>query len=137
METVLSSSVRGIDDFLAYLVTAAILLTVFVWIYIRVTPYHEITLIREGNVAAAYGLVGAMIGFVIPLASAITYSVAFVDMLLWGAIALAVQLIVYVVARRIVPTLPTDMPAGRVSAGVFVGGLSVAVGILNAACMTY
>ena len=137
MQTILASSIRGVDDFLLYLGTALVLLVVFVWIYIHITPYWEIRLIRDGNVAAACGLSGAILGFVIPLASAIAHSVAFVDMLLWGAVALVVQLIAFVVARLIVPSLPTDIPAGKVASGLFVGALALAVGILNAASMSY
>jgi putative membrane protein len=137
MQGVLAQSIRGIDDFLVYLAAALVLLVIYVWIYVRVTPYREIQLIREGNAAAACGLAGAMIGFVIPLSSAITHSVAFVDMLLWGAIALVVQLVAFLFARWLVPSLPTDIPAGKISAGIFVGSIAIAVGILNAACMTY
>jgi putative membrane protein len=137
MQSVLASSIRGIDDFLLYLGTALALLVVFVWIYVHITPYREIRLIREGNVAAACGLSGAMLGFVIPLASAIAHSVAFVDMLLWGAVALVVQLVAFQVARLVLPSIATDIPAGKVASGVFVGALALTVGILNAASMSY
>jgi putative membrane protein len=137
MESVLLSSLRGVDNFLAYLATSVALLVVFVWIYIHITPYREIALIREGNPAAAASLSGAVLGFVIPLASAVAHSVAFVDMLLWGAIALVIQLAAFGVARILFPTIAADIPAGRVALGVFVGALAVAVGILNAACMSY
>jgi putative membrane protein len=137
MQNVLSSSIRGVDDFLLYLVTALAMLAIFVWIYIHTTPYREIQLIRAGNVAAAWSLSGAVIGFVIPLASAITHSVAFVDMLLWGAIALLVQLAAFGVARLLLPNIAEDIPAGQIAPGIFVGALSLGVGILNAASMSY
>lgn len=137
MQNVLTSSIRGLDDFLLYLLTALALLAVFMWIYVHTTPYREIQLIRSGNVAAAWSLSGAVLGFVIPLASAITHSVAFVDMLLWGAIALVIQLAAFAVARLLLPNLANDIPAGQVAPGIFVGALSLGVGILNAACMSY
>ena len=136
-ETILVSSLRGLDDFLLYLVAAVALLAVFVWIYVKVTPYREIQLIRDGNVAAACSLGGAILGFVIPLASAITHSVAFVDMLLWGAIALVIQLVAFFGARMLVPTVAADIPADRRAVGVFVGTIALAGGILNAAAMSY
>lgn len=137
MQNILASSIRGLDDFALYLGTAVALLVVFVWIYVHVTPYREIRLIREGNIAAACGLSGAIVGFVIPLASAIAHSVAFVDMVLWGVIALAVQILAYLGARLVLPSLAADIPAGRVAAGILVGAIALAVGILNAASMTY
>lgn len=137
MESLFVTSIRGLDDFLVYLAASIVLVVVFVWIYIHITPYREISLIREGNAAAAASLSGALLGFVIPLASAVAHSVALVDMLLWGAIALVIQLIAFGVVRFFIPTLATDIPAGRVAPGVFVGAVALGVGILNAACMTY
>jgi len=106
-------------------------------IYVHVTPYREITLIREGNLAAALSLSGALLGFIVPLASAVTHSVGLVDMALWGVVALVVQLAGYFVARAMLPALTRDIPSGNLAAGLSLGALSLGVGILNAACMTY
>ena len=125
------------DDFLLYLAVALVLLAAFVAVYVRVTPYREIALIREGNMAAAYSLSGAVIGFAIPLAAAIEHSVNVVDMAFWGLVALVVQVAAFVVVKLLVPSLPRDIPADRAAAGFFLGALSLAVGVLNAACMSY
>ena len=130
-------SFAGFDDFLVYLLVALVLLGLFIAIYIRVTPYREVALIREGNVAASYSLSGTLVGFVIPLASAIEHSVGLVDMALWGLIAMLVQLGAYVAVKLTIPTIGTDIPAGKASAGFFLGAVSLAVGVLNAACMSY
>ncbi|HET9652416.1 MAG TPA: DUF350 domain-containing protein, partial [Usitatibacter sp.] len=103
----------------------------------RVTPYREITLIREGNMAAAYSLSGSIIGFVIPLAAAIEHSVGLVDMAIWGFIAGLVQLGAYVAVKLMVPAIAKDIPANQPAQGLFLGTMSVAVGVLNAACMSY
>ena len=133
----LRESAAGIDDFLMYLVLGAVFLALFMAIYVRVTPYREVKLIREGNLAAALSLSGAMLGFVIPLSSAIEHSVALADMALWSAIALVVQLVAYGIARMLIPGIAADIPAGKLAQGVFLGVLSLAAGILSAACMTY
>lgn len=125
------------DDFLVYLAVALVLLAVFIAVYVRITPYREIALIREGNMAAAYSLSGALLGFVIPLAAAIEHSVNLLDMAIWGLVALVVQLLAFVVVKLLIPSLPRDIPADRAAAGFFLGALSLAVGLLNAACMSY
>jgi putative membrane protein len=125
------------DDFLLYLAVALVLLAVFVVVYLRITPYREIALIREGNMAAAYSLSGALLGFVIPLAAAIEHSVNLVDMAIWGAVALVVQLLAFVAVKLLIPSIPRDIPADRAAAGFFLGALAIAVGLLNAACMSY
>lgn len=126
METgVLIESLRGVDDFLLHFIAAILLVVLFIFIYIHITPYREIALIREGNQAAAYRLAGALLGFIIPLATAIAQSVSFLDMLLWGGIALIVQLLVFVCARIIVPKIVEDIPAGKLAQGMFVGAFSL------------
>ena len=133
----LFDSFATFDDFLSYLAVSLALLAAFVAIYIRVTPYREIALIREGNMAAAFSLSGSVLGFVVPLAAATQNSVSLGDMAIWGVIAMVVQILAFVVARLLIPSIVTDIPAGKQAQGFFLGALSLGVGLLNAACMTY
>ena len=130
-------SFGGFDDFLLYLAISVVLLSIFVTIYVRITPYKEFTLIRENNMAAAFSLSGALIGMVIPVANAVEYSVNPIDMAIWGFIALAIQLLVFVVARIAMPNIVMDIPAGKTAPGFMLGAISIAAGLLNAACMSY
>ncbi len=130
-------SFAGFDDFLIYLGISSLLLVMFVAIYVRITPYREVGLIREGNMAAAFSLSGALIGMVIPLSNAIQFSVNPIDMVIWGFIALAIQLLVFIIARIALPHIAQDIPAGKQASGFFLGAISIAAGILNAACMSY
>jgi putative membrane protein len=134
---ILAHSARGIDEFLIYLAASLVLLALFICIYIWITPYRELSLIREGNAAAAASLSGTVLGFAIPLSNAIAQSVNLAEMAMWGAIALAVQIIVFFVVTRCVPGIARDIPAGKIAPGIFLGAVSLATGILNSACMTY
>jgi putative membrane protein len=118
-------------------VTAVALVVVFLRIYTWVTPYREVGLIRQGNVAAALSLSGALLDFVIPLASAISHSVVWWDMVLWGGVALVIQLLSYFAVRAIFPNLPQEISQGKVAQGLVLGAISLAIGILNAASLTY
>ena len=130
-------SFAGFDEFLAYLGVSIVLLAAFVATYIRVTPYHEVQLIREGNMAASFALSGSILGFVVPLASAIQHSANLVDMAVWGVIALFVQLGAFVVVKLLIPSVTRDIPAGNGAQGFFLGSLSLGVGLLSAACMSF
>ena len=130
-------SFAGFDDFLVYLAISLVLLYVFVWLYIRVTPWREMALIRAGNMAAAFSLSGAILGFIVPLASAITHSVSLIDMAIWGLIAMAVQIAAFVVVKICIPSITRDIPENKGAQGFFLGSLSLAVGLLNAACMSF
>lgn len=134
---IIQHSISGLPAFALYFISSLALLALFVAIYIRITPYRELDLIRQGNVGAAVSLSGAMLGFIFPLAHSVAQSVNLADMALWGLIALVVQLLVYLVASRLMPAITADIPAGKVGPGIFLGSLSLATGLLNAACMTY
>jgi putative membrane protein len=136
MRQVFDSFAR-IDDFLVYLLVSLAYLGVFISLYIRVTPFREIALIREGNMAASFSLSGAILGFIVPLASAIQHSVSLVDMAIWGVVAMVVQVLTYVVVKMTIPTITEDIAANKGSAGFFLGSVSLGVGLLNAACMSW
>lgn len=95
-----------LPDFAIYFASAVILLAIFVTIYTLLTPQHEWTLIRNGNTAASLSLGGALLGFVLPLGSVIVNSLSLVDMLVWGGVALIVQLLVFSLLRLLLPQLP-------------------------------
>ena len=126
-----------LPNFLAYLGTAIVLLVVFMSIYLYVTPYDEIALIRSNNTAAAISLSGAVIGFAMPIANVIAHSDTLLDLAVWGIIAGIVQLLAWMVARVALPRLKEAIAAGMVAPAIFVAALSITVGLINAACMTY
>ena len=133
----LKFSLSGFDDFLVYFGLAIAFVAAFLWIYLLVTPYREIQLIRSGNAAAAWSLGFTLLGFSLPLAAAIIHSVNPWDMMLWAAIALVVQILVFVVVRLLLPEVTKHIQEGQVASGAFLGMLSLAAGVLNAASMTY
>jgi putative membrane protein len=126
-----------LPNFLSYFGAAAVLLTAFMTIYLFVTPYDEIKLIRSNNTAAAVSLSGAMLGFAMPIANVIAHSDTLLDLAVWSAVAGLVQLAAWGVARVALPTLKEDIAANRVAPALFVAALSLTIGLINAACMTY
>jgi putative membrane protein len=133
----LSQSLAGLPAFLLYFAVSLALFIVFFLLYTWVTPYDEVALIREGNTAAAISLSGALIGFVLPLASAIAHSVHLLDMIVWAVIAMVTQIVVYFVVGLAVPHFVEAIRAGRTSAATLLATLALAAGLLNAAALTY
>jgi putative membrane protein len=108
----------------------------FLWIYVLITPWREFALIRAGNASAAVALIGALLGFCLPLANTIAHAVSLTDLVLWSLVALVVQVAVHVVMRMLLPHLQQSIEAGEMAAGVTAGGFSVCFGLINAACLT-
>jgi putative membrane protein len=125
---------------LAFLVAFAVagLFTVaFKLIYQWVTPYNEAKLIREGNVAAALALGGALVGYVLPLASALSNTVSLVEFCAWAALAGVIQIAAFTLVRVVaMKDVSARIEKGEIAAGLYLMSISLAVGLLNAACMT-
>ena len=130
-------SLSGFDEFLIYAGLAIAFIYAYMIVYLWVTPYNELKLIKDGNVAAAISLSGSVLGFTFPLAAAIANAVHPWDMMLWALIAAIVQLLVYVAVRYTLLNVSRRIPEGQVATGIVLAAISIAAGMLNAACMTY
>ncbi len=73
----------------------------------------------------------------LPVASVIANSVGLLDVVMWSVVAMAIQVLLFVVVWKRFADIVTSIHDGRVSSGIFLGALSVAIGILNASCLTY
>lgn len=132
----LAEILKDLPNFLAYFGSSLVLTAIFVFVYFWITPHDEMALIRAGNSAAAISLAGAVIGFLLPLASVITHSRGLRDMAMWGVVALVMQILGFFIARALVPGLPKQIEAGKASIAVLAATISLGIGIINAACIT-
>ncbi len=128
---------QGLPNFLIFFGSAIVLLLLFKVTYSWLTPHAEMTLIRANNTAAALAFGGAIIGFALPLASAISQSVTFLDFVLWGLVALVIQVLTFAVLRMTISELPKRIADGEIAPATFTASTAIAVGLINASCMTY
>ena len=123
-------------QFIAYFVTSTALTLIYVFVYIWVTPHPEFKLIRENNLAASVAFAGSLVGFSLPLASVIAHSVALTDCVIWGLIAILVQIFIFFLVRLPIPGISERIEKGETSSGLWLGATSLTGGLLNAACMS-
>ena len=131
------AAISGLVNVVTYFGTALLLVALYLVGYTVATAHNELALIRQNVVAASVALGLSLIGFALPLSSAIVYTQSVLDCLVWGAVAIAVQILVYFLARLVVPRLSERIAADEMSAALFLGAASLAAGIINAASMTY
>lgn len=106
-------------------------------IYQAATPYNERTLIREGNSAAALTLGAALVGYVLPLFSALSNTDSLVEFAAWATLAGVIQIVAFTIVRQLVMRDFSDRIArGEMAAAIYMASISLCVGVLNAACMT-
>ena len=127
--------INSLPAFASFFVTAVILMLAFLAIYVRITPYSELELIRAGNEAEAISLGGAVIGFALPIAVSVAVSHNLYAMIGWGVVASVVQLLAFIAARLALPRLNESIPQGKLASGIFLASLAIGVGILNAGCI--
>ena len=131
------ASISGLPVFLLYFTVALALVGLYLLVYSLATAHNEFALIRQNVVSAALALGLSLIGFALPLSSAIVHAKAVTDCLMWGLVALVVQITVYWLVRLVVPNLSQRIAADEMSSALFLGAASLAAGIINAASMTY
>ncbi|WNJ94897.1 DUF350 domain-containing protein [Vibrio ruber] len=132
-------SLLGLGNFSLYFVISLAFLILFKLIYVRITPYDEWKLVKDDkNTAAAIALSGSMIGFSLALAGAASNAVNLVDFCVWSLVALIAQIIAFLVVRfGFMPKLAERIEGGEIPAAILMAAMSISVGLLNAACMTY
>jgi putative membrane protein len=119
-----------------HLVSAFILLLGFAGVYLKVTPFDELALIRAGNTAAVLSLGGALLGFSLTLASSIVHYSTLPVVVAWAVGALIVQLAAHALLTRILPGMDHSIEENNIAMGGMMGAVSLTVGILNAACLS-
>ncbi len=130
-------SLAGLPAFLVYFCTGLVAVVAYLFVYTHVTPHNELTLIRANVPSAAIALGLSLLGFVLPVVSAIAHSSNVVDCLIWSAIALIVQIVVFFIVKIPVPNLSARIEAGELAPAIWLGLASLAAGALNAASMIY
>lgn len=114
--------------------TLALLLlgaTVYVWL----TPWKEIELIRQGNAAAAVAFGGVLLGLAIPLAVSLSVSTSVRDIIVWGVATLALQLLAFRVVDAILTGLPQRIQSNEISAAVLLVAGKLATALILAAAL--
>jgi len=132
-----TSTLAGLFDFVIFFVIATALVALYLGLYTLATMHNEFALIRQNVISAATALGFSLVGFALPLASAIVHAQTIVDCLVWGLVALAVQIIVYWLVRVVMPDLSQRIAAGEMAAALFLGAASLSAGIIDAAAMTF
>lgn len=139
MTDAILDSIAGLGNFALYFSLSIVLLFVFKFVFTALTPHDEWKLVKEDrNTAAALGFGGSMVGFSIALAGAVSNSAGLVDFIIWGLVAIIAQGVAFALLRfTFMPKIVQRIEHNEVSAGIMLAVMSISVGMLNAACMSW
>lgn len=139
MDTSFAQILQGLESGLPLLLlhfgATLALFFVGVAVYVAVTPMHEREMLANGNQAAGIVLGGTVVALAIPLAATLATSQALADIVIWGTVALILQLFTFLIAIWLFRDLRTMIETGNVAAGTALAGLQIAVALLNAGAM--
>ena len=136
MEPALNSFLAGFPVFISHFALTVLLLFVGVVVYHWITPHHEMKLIREGNSAAAISLGGMIVGLGLPLAVSLANSITLIDILIWGVVALAIQLVTYFAIDILLKGLSKRIEEGQMSSAILLAAAKISVAAINAAALS-
>jgi putative membrane protein len=121
---------------LLHVAVALVILVGGAALYAVVTPHREIQLIREGNTAAALSFGGVLVGIALPLAFALAASTSVLEIALWGATTIVVQLALFWLVDLVLRGLPMRIKQGEVAAAALLVGAKLAVAAILAAAVS-
>jgi putative membrane protein len=136
MDAVFQSFLAGIPFLLLHFGLTLAMLALGAVIYIMLTPYPEIKLIRDGNIAASISFSGVLVGLAIPLAFAMAASVNAFDIIVFGAVTIVLQLLAYRLTDLVLRDLPKRIVEGEISAAIFLVGIKLSISAINAAAVS-
>ena len=126
---------RGLPMLLLQFLLVLALLVIGIFIYLAVTPFHERELLRNGNPAAATVLGGALVAIAIPLAALLATTGALLDILVWGVVAVLLQLLTVTIVLHSLRGMRAMIEAGQVAAAIPLVAAQLSIALLNAAAM--
>ncbi len=132
-QPVLISMRTGIVDFAVHAGLTFAILALGVVVYVLLTPHKELRLVREGNTAAAVSLGSIIVGLALPLAIVMTTSLNWADIIVWGALTLLVQLLVFRVVDLLLPGLPKRIGEGDLAAATLLAAFKLSTAMILAA----
>ena len=136
MEAVLQSFLAGFPVLLMHFFVTVVMLAAGVAAYVWITPHKDLALVKEGNVAAAVSLSGAVLGLAIPLAMSMSVSVNVADIVIWGLLTLVIQLVVFRLTDLVLRDLPARIESGEVAAALVLSAIKLAVAAVTAAAVS-
>lgn len=131
------ASILNLPSFFLFFGAAVALSAAYFIAYTLSTTHNEFELIRKNNIAAALSLGLSLMGFALPLASAIVNARTVVDLFVYGCVAALIQILVYWLVRLVLPNLSQRIQNGEIAAALFLGAASLAAGVVTAASLVF
>lgn len=135
MNIAIDSFVKGFPQFLQHGgVTLGLLITGCI-VHVLLTPMKEMKLIREGNISAGISVAAVIVGLAIPMSACLETATSVYDLLIWGVVAILLQLLAFRVADLVLHDLPKRIERDETGAALVLAGVKIAAAMVMAAAL--
>jgi putative membrane protein len=127
--------VGGFPQFLLQAgVTLGLLITGCI-VHVLLTPMKEMKLIRQGNISAGISVAAVIVGLAIPMSACLETAASVYDILIWGVVAILLQLLAFRVADLVLHDLPKRIERDETGAALVLAGVKIAAAMVMAAAL--
>ncbi|MGH7027648.1 DUF350 domain-containing protein [Brevundimonas sp.] len=126
----------GFPVLILHLIVTFGLLGMGATVYALLTPWREVALIRQGNLAAAVAFAGVLVGLAVPLAMSMSVATSIRDIVIWGVATVVLQLLAFRVVDILLTGLPQRIEKGELPAAIVLAGAKLATALILAAALT-
>ena len=132
MQPALDSLATGYPWLIFTLIPLTILYLVGLVTYVKLTPYKELQLVQEGNMAAAVTFSALVVSLALPLAACLVNRYSVVESSLWALISLFLQLLLFRVTDAVFKGMPERIENDEVPAALVFASFKIAGSIILA-----
>ena len=135
MDIAIQSFVKNFPVFLLHGGITLSLLIAGCIVHVLLTPMKEMKLIRQGNISAGVSVAAVIVGLAIPMSSCLATAASVYDILIWGVVAILLQLLAFRVADLILHDLPKRIEQNEIGAALVLAAVKIAAAMVMAAAL--
>ena len=135
MDIAIQTFVKGFPDVLIHGGVTLALLMAGCIVHVILTPMKEMQLIRAGNVSAGISVGAVIVGLAVPMSACLATATSVYDILIWGVVAILLQLLAFRAADLLLRDLPKRIERDEVGAALVLAGVKIAAAMIMAAAL--
>lgn len=135
IEPAIQAFVQGFPHFLIHGAVTLAMLIAGCTVHVLMTPMKEMDLIRAGNTAAGVALAGVILGLAIPMTASLASALSLPDLVIWGLVAILLQMLAFRAADLILRDLPKRIERDELGAALVLAAVKLATAMVMAAAL--
>ena len=132
MTPALDSLATGFPWLIFYLLAMTAIYLTGLLVYVKLTPYRELELVQQGNMAAAVTFSSLVVSLSLPLAACMVNRYSIQDSVVWGVLSLLLQILLFRVTDAVFKGMPERIENNEVPAATVFASFKIAGSILLA-----